>query len=77
MNKGQAQLAAWVVRSGMKQYQVAELLQITRADICNLLKGDQLPGLRLSVRIQDATGIPPQSWLATTTVQPQKGRKAS
>ena len=76
LNDGQAQLAAWVARSGLKQYEVASLLRITQASICNLLKGNKLPGLDLSVRIQDATGIPPRSWLATTA-QPKKSRKAA
>jgi transcriptional regulator with XRE-family HTH domain len=75
MTGGREQLKAWIARSGLRQYQVAEKLGLTPANLCNMLSGKRKPGLRVSVRIQDKTGILPESWLVTTA-QPKKRRAA-
>ena len=76
MSRGTELLRAWLELNKLKQYEAAQRLGITGAFLCQILKGHRRPGLMVSVRIQDKTGILPESWLATTA-QPKKSRKAA
>jgi transcriptional regulator with XRE-family HTH domain len=64
-NNGAGRLLAWMHRSGLKQCEVAQALQVTPAFVCQVLKGVRRPGLKVGVRIEDVTGIPLRSWVAT------------
>jgi transcriptional regulator with XRE-family HTH domain len=62
-NRGAERLVAYRDKHKLKQYEIAELLEIDDAHISQLLSGRRRPGLPLAVRIEDRTGIPAESWL--------------
>lgn len=62
---GRERLADYRDRSRLKQYELAELLQITDAYLSQLLSGVRRPSLTIAVRIENTTGVPAESWLLT------------
>lgn len=62
-NRGAERLVAYRDKHKLKQYEIAELLEIDEAHVSQLVSGKRRPGLPLAVRIEEHTGIPAESWL--------------
>lgn len=57
----------------MKQTEMAERLGVTREHLNAVIRGRVRPGGRLAVKLEEATGVPLQTWL---TGSPQEVRAA-
>lgn len=75
MTTGRERLIAWLRKSGLKQYELAEEVRITAAYLSQVLSGVRRPSLPIAVRIQDRTGVTVESWVETARGKSGKGRK--
>lgn len=50
-------IKVWRARTGKKQIDLAEQLEISETTLCNIEAGRYEPGAALKVRIKDVTGI--------------------
>lgn len=53
-------------------YEMADLLDLTRAHFSQLINGVRRPGLATAARIEERTGIPASSW-----AEPRKSKSKS
>jgi transcriptional regulator with XRE-family HTH domain len=74
---GRERLAEYIKRSRLKQYEVADLVQITAAYLSQVLSGKRRPSLPIAVRIQTHTGVPVESWMASERGKSGKTKRAS
>ncbi len=51
-----------IVNTGTRAAHLAEQLGISRGAMADILSGRRTPGLALALRIEAATGVPPQAW---------------
>ena len=59
-------LAAWLDRAGQTQRDFADSIESSEGQVSNLLSGRRTPSLALASRIEELTGIPASSWVATS-----------
>jgi transcriptional regulator with XRE-family HTH domain len=64
MNSGAVQLLDWRARRGHSQADLGRILGCDATMVSHLEGGRRLPRLRLSVKIQEETGIPCAAWLS-------------
>jgi hypothetical protein len=73
MLQGSTLLAEWIERRSFKrQKDAAAFLAISEGLLSMLLSGTRRPGRDLSVRIQEATGIPVSAWVVKSKSQTRK-----
>lgn len=65
MMSGRDRLAQWLERSKLTQRELAVLLEMHYTHVNQILSGRRTPGLDNAVKIERATGIPAEAWLAT------------
>lgn len=61
---GPERLAEYCKRSRLKQYELADLLEMHETTLSQMLAGKRRPGLATALRIEDVTGIPVSAWKA-------------
>jgi len=55
-------LKTWRKTEQIRQYRLAELLDITPSYLCNIEAGRKVPSLSLANKLQTLTGIEASSW---------------
>ena len=60
---GQMRLRKWITELDIKQYEAADILEISAEHISRLLAGTYIPSLGLAVRIKQVAKIAPEDWL--------------
>lgn len=55
-------LKAYLGRTKLKQYELADLLELTESYLSQLLSGRRKPGRANSLKIEELTGVPIRSW---------------
>lgn len=69
MTEGRRRLLLWMDRSHWQDKDLAAELKITPAYTSQLLRGRRRPGLDIAAHIFTLTGIPMDSWVATSQVE--------
>jgi transcriptional regulator with XRE-family HTH domain len=59
---GPERLLQYCKRSHLKQYELADLLQMHNTTLSHVISGKRRPGLDIAVRIEALTGIPVSAW---------------
>jgi transcriptional regulator with XRE-family HTH domain len=65
MQSGHEQLRDWMRRRGFTQYEAAQYIGWAEASFSKLVNGLRTPGLANAVKIEELTGIPARTWVAS------------
>ena len=64
MQHARERLKGWIVRSKLSQGKAADLLEVDRSYLSQILSGKRSPGLETAVHFESVTGVPVATWVA-------------
>jgi transcriptional regulator with XRE-family HTH domain len=67
---GRERLAQWIERSRLNQLEAAKVIGIDPTQLSMVLNGKRRPGLDNAVKIEAATGIVVEAWVAIEDDEP-------
>ena len=64
-------LAAWLGRTKLTQYDLADSLGVSQGQVSSIVTGRRKPSLDLAIKIERLAGIPASAWVDLDAEEPK------